>query len=290
MKKNYRSFTLSNERGNELNLSEPRALFLTEVKGLGQKKEVDTIQKQGFHSIVEIVEEPVVITGVMRYGYTLEESYTQFVKFATFVNASNDLTLSYELPIDGEYTRVYAKVIVDVIEKGEAGENGTLDEKVSFFRLEPWHSKEMQVTAITKSTNGNAYDPNQEYDVKYGSSSGSVLLNNLSTNHAPIVFAINGAATNPVIRLKNTYTNKIQVQWQYLGTVSLGNTLFHNSYPGKESVKMNNITNVYANVNKNPGFSSLIMVPPGIFELEFICENLDPGDLTVYKANYYGVI
>lgn len=292
----YRKFKLINEANEELDLSEVGVLFLEQVTGLGETISLETENISNFLKITSKTTEVKEIEGLLKFGNDVSSSYRQYIRFSGFIKESRKLTLAYALPLPFlNFTKnetVYANCIVTQQSKSEATEYSRLEESVKFTLLEPWHSQEIKKVIQSSRTNGNIYDNEQEYDVPYDdyNFSNNKLLN-LSTTEVPVRFYISGVSTNPKIALRNTKNDKAEVVWQYQGTVASGDKLSHNSHPGqKRWVKINDVTNVYDKVNKAVGFNSIVMIPPGIFNVEFTCDNDDYGDLEIYYQNYWSVI
>lgn len=293
----YRKFKLINEIGEELDLSEKGVLFLEEVSGLGESIDIETENIFNFLKITGESTQEKEVEGLLKFGNNVVSSYQQYVRFSSFIKQARTLVLAYELPLPelrgADKATVYADCRVISQEKSEAKEFNRLEETVTFLLLEPWHSKTIKRVVQKLSVGGNKYDLEQEYnsDVEYSdiSFSESTFVN-YSTTPVPIEFFISGVSENPIIKLKNSKTNEIEVKWQYLGGITGRDKLHHNSHPENRFVLLNELFNAYNNVNKAPGFSSMVMIPPGTFQLEFSCDNVEFGDLVIYFRSYWGVI
>jgi hypothetical protein len=293
----YRKFKLLNEVGEELNLSEVHVLFLEEVSGLGESVDIEVKNISNFLKITAESTQQKEIEGTLKFGSKVSDSYQQYMRFSSFVKHARTLTLAYTLPLPElsgvDRSPVYANCRVIEQEKSEANEFSRLEEKVRFLLLEPWHSKVIKKVVQQQSTGGNKYDLEQEYDldVEYtGYSFTESTFFNFSTTPVPIEFFIDGVADKPEIMLRNTKTGEIEVRWQYIDLVKLDDKIHHNSHPENRFVKLNSVYNVYPKVNKNVGYSSLIMIPPGTYKIEYACSNEGFGDLVIYFQNYWSVI
>lgn len=293
----YRKFKLVNQAGEKLDLSEVDKLFWADIEGLGLDIDLESITIGNFLKIINSIPAYQPISGLMRYGSDKRDSYRQFTKLQAFIGSSRTLYLEYELPTPilylGKSNSVRAEVALLSTSKTEIKENNILEETLEFKRLSPWSSDVIKKTTISSITPGDVYEPDRTYDedITYDdSSSTDTTIINMTTGHAYMEIFIEGLSQNPIIRLRNVNTNEIEVLWQYNGTINADEKLHHNSKPFNRFVLMNDISNVYQNVNKNPGFSSLVTIPPGVFKLEYETTNAESGLLTTYHTNNWLVV
>lgn len=293
----YRKFKLINDVGEELDLSNPKKIFLADVKGLGESNDFEYINDNGFLKIVSRETSPMEITGVLNFGDDVASAYRNFLIYTRFIKSSKKIELAYTLPLPFfsgiEKSTVYAEIEIKELTKSEVIETWSLSESITYLRVEPWHNKQVTKVIVSDIIGGNKYDPDQEYDtdVEYASFSNTLsYFHNYSNDYIPFEFFINGESINPIVRFRDVSTMEISAQWQYLGIIDSNNKLHHNSHPSNQYILMNDISNVYANVNMSPGFSTLLMIPPGSHTIEYISDNDDFGDLVAYKKSYWGIV
>lgn len=287
----YRKFKIMNERLEELNLSEVNRLFLEEVEGLGKDM---TYEKTNVGNYVQITNETMKdreVKGTLKYGYDVASSYQEFINFSNFISRAQTLTLSYTLPMDSagypDNVTVYAECKIASQKKSEAT-NGRLEDEVKFLLLEPWKSMDKVMTITYTGVKNGVGHP----IIGKGKEAviGSEYLKNLGDATAPLYFRVDGGYIDtPEIVLENMATGAAY-DWQWMADLMVGDRLEHDSAPGKRYVKLNGV-NAYDKVLKNPGFSSMVVVPPGEYRIHFLGIVMSPGaTLTLVYRDYWSVI
>lgn len=183
----HREFKLINSLGQEFNLMDKDALFIS-PGGLGVAIAVTTERAGNFYLETDRYTEQATITGQIAFkGY---EPYTRYIQFAKYT----PLILCYK-PGDTWYKR---DVVMTNITKGEIDKDGVrLYSDVDYICSAGWYTEKNATATIidieTETPKVYPYDYNYTY---HGSASGTTSLA-ISEDGTPVKVTFYGPVTNP---------------------------------------------------------------------------------------------
>ena len=208
-----REFKLVNEKGQEFSFMDIKNYtLLTDPSGLGYG--YDTQYQQLGNTFIENmrnVQQGQIIGTVNFLKY---ENYTNLVNY---IESSENLRFSYEIPYsDGTSKEYFKDINIQSLTKTQLQTNGILSETITFDCLSLWYEENTVVYTIEPLSNEIRWDFKwdskfTDYDTRY--------LQYINRGHveAPVYIEIDGQIINPKIEL--------YVEGELYQTVSINTTI-----------------------------------------------------------------